>query len=187
MLSSQERNQNFQKETRPITKNFYILQIVISQGRTSHHWPPQWGRVRAGPRHQTTVDQVTRAAVNIFQGCTGSNNGRTPYTELKCCLVLDMAYQGTYLTCINNRRSQIYLTLVGGGIFGNKKEWIYDAIITAHLKFGVKGKSSLQKVILIVFNPRDITESFIRRMKEEGIPVTYVAQEGEEKERDDFF
>jgi len=132
-----------------------------------------------------TVDQVMCAAVNIFQGRTGSENSRAPYSELKCRLVLDMAYQGTYLTCINNRRTQIFLTLVGGGIFGNKKDWIYDAIVNAHLKFGVKGKSSLEKVTLIVFNPRDISANFMRRMEEEGIPVKYVPQEGEGHEKDE--
>jgi len=118
------------------------------------------------------------AAVNIFQGRTGNENSRHPAVEDKCRLVLDMAYQGTYLVTITNNRSQIFLTLVGGGIFGNKREWIYDAIISAHLNWGVKG-SSLEKVTLIVFNPRDIAPNFRERLEAEGIPVTFVAQEGE--------
>uniref|UniRef100_A0A6B2L6C0 Macro domain-containing protein n=1 Tax=Arcella intermedia TaxID=1963864 RepID=A0A6B2L6C0_9EUKA len=127
---------------------------------------------------QQKVDQVMCAAVNIFQGKSGSTNAHQVNIEDKCQLVLDMAYQGTYLCALNNGRKKIFLTLVGGGIFGNKKEWIYDAIIRAHKMWGVKGKSSLEKVYLVVFNPKDIEKLFIDKATAAKIPIIREEKEG---------
>jgi len=46
------------------------------------------------------------------------------------CLVLEAAYEATlWAGIINNQRSRIvYLTLLGGGAFGNPEEWIYSAL-----------------------------------------------------------
>jgi len=114
------------------------------------------------------VDQVMCAAVNIYQGRTGSDNSRTPFVESKCRFVLDLAYQGTYLGAILHNRTQIVLTMVGGGIFGNKKEWIFDSIIKAHQKWGIEGRSSLKRVTLILFNPRDLHADFLNRLQKFG-------------------
>jgi len=84
------------------------------------------------------IDQVMCAAVNIGQGRTGIDNKKIYQSETKCRFVLDLAYQGTYLNAINNHRSQIFLTLVGGGAFANPKEWIYDAIVKAHTKWAIE-------------------------------------------------
>jgi hypothetical protein len=53
--------------------------------------------------------------------------------------VLNATYEATLLTAIENydktQSSNLYLTLVGGGVFGNKLDWILDAIETAILKY----------------------------------------------------
>jgi len=97
-------------------------------------------------------------------------NTAAPNSDVKCRFVLDCAYQGTYLEAIANKRSKIFLTLVGGGAFGNKKEWIYSALLAAHKKWGIIGQSSLQKVTLVVFKSSEITNSFISTLLQEGIP-----------------
>lgn len=47
-------------------------------------------------------------------------------------LVLDATYEATIcsgiLNAINNRNKTLYLTLIGGGAFGNKIEWIMNAL-----------------------------------------------------------
>jgi len=121
------------------------------------------------------------SAVNVFQGRTGSENLRVPNSEVKCQFVLDMAYQGTCLVAIANHRTQIYLTLVGGGIFGNKKEWIFDAIISAHHKWGISGQSSLEQVTLVAFNPRDMG-NLTEMLRVYNIPFRVEEKEGSEED-----
>jgi hypothetical protein len=47
-------------------------------------------------------------------------------------LVLDAAYEATFAAAVVNRSStgnpNVYLTLLGGGVFGNPNHWIVDAI-----------------------------------------------------------
>ncbi len=50
-------------------------------------------------------------------------------------LVLDAAYEATLAAAVVNARAtgnkRVYLTLLGGGVFGNRIEWIIDAIVRA--------------------------------------------------------
>eukprot|EP01125_Pyxidicula_operculata_P019024 TRINITY_DN6857_c0_g1_i3.p1 TRINITY_DN6857_c0_g1~~TRINITY_DN6857_c0_g1_i3.p1 ORF type:complete len:193 (+),score=22.30 TRINITY_DN6857_c0_g1_i3:70-648(+) len=120
------------------------------------------------------VDQVFSAAVNVRQGRSGTENAKAPRSDIKCRFALDVAYQGTYMIAIVNKRSQIFLTMMGGGAFGNKSEWIYDAIIEAHKKFALKSSRFLQKVNLVAFNP-DIGE-LLRKLASEGISYDVIAK-----------
>lgn len=48
-------------------------------------------------------------------------------------LILDALYEATLLAAIANRartdNNKVYLTLVGGGAFGNRADWITDAVV----------------------------------------------------------
>jgi len=54
-------------------------------------------------------------------------------------LILEATYEATFYTALQNYtntgNNKLFLTLVGGGVFGNKKEWIVDAIKKTTLKF----------------------------------------------------
>jgi len=50
-------------------------------------------------------------------------------------LVLEASYEATICAAILNGDNKVYLTLVGGGVFGNKLEWICSAIERACLKY----------------------------------------------------
>jgi hypothetical protein len=50
-------------------------------------------------------------------------------------LILEASYEATICAGILNRDNKIYLTLVGGGVFGNELEWICSAIERACLKY----------------------------------------------------
>jgi O-acetyl-ADP-ribose deacetylase (regulator of RNase III) len=56
-------------------------------------------------------------------------------------LVLEADYEGALLAAIFSGSETVILTMVGGGVFGNPKEWIIDAInraITRIRKLKVK-------------------------------------------------
>lgn len=54
-------------------------------------------------------------------------------------LLLDAAYEATFYVAMENllekQQNKVYLTLLGGGAFGNKTEWIIAALRRALLKF----------------------------------------------------
>ncbi|MEA3490509.1 MAG: hypothetical protein U9R27_01270 [Campylobacterota bacterium] len=54
-------------------------------------------------------------------------------------VVLYASYEATLcvgiLNALKTGNNRIYLTLVGGGVFGNKIEWIVDAIASAVSKY----------------------------------------------------
>jgi len=118
-----------------------------------------------------TIDQVMCAAININQGLNGIINGRCSDIETRCRFLLEVAYHATYLTAMVNHRSHIYLTLVGGGAFGNKKEWIYDAILSAHRRWG-SVSSSLRQVTLVLFKSTDLCKEGLEAFSKSGIPYT---------------
>jgi len=83
------------------------------------------------------VNQVFTAAMNM-----GSVIGKwrnSTLSENVAKFILRGAYKGTILAAIENSRTlsekdypgknKCFLTMIGGGVFGNKYEWILDCII----------------------------------------------------------
>eukprot|EP01087_Luapelamoeba_hula_P015350 TRINITY_DN4576_c0_g2_i1.p1 TRINITY_DN4576_c0_g2~~TRINITY_DN4576_c0_g2_i1.p1 ORF type:complete len:426 (+),score=49.23 TRINITY_DN4576_c0_g2_i1:23-1279(+) len=133
------------------------------------------------------IDQVFCAAANMSQGMSGMRNSCVPGGKDKASFILDSAYQGTYLAAIKNRRSHIALTLIGGGVFGNKKSDIYGSILKAHTQWGNNVESTLQKVTLVLFSSGDVYEPFTSMLQKANIPYNwyeYVA--GEKRLKDSF-
>ena len=58
-------------------------------------------------------------------------------------LVLNAAYEASYAAAATNKaqtgNNMLYLTLLGGGAFGNRMSWIADAICRAHERFLYQG------------------------------------------------
>lgn len=54
-------------------------------------------------------------------------------------LVLEATYEATFLAALINRQrtgnNRLFLTMVGGGVFGNRPEWIIDAIRSCIQKY----------------------------------------------------
>ncbi len=61
------------------------------------------------------------------------------YWEGFACLILEALYEATFHAAVLNARNtgsnKVFLTLVGGGAFGNELSWIIDSISTALEKF----------------------------------------------------
>jgi len=109
------------KEYRKLLKMAYIAYHKDVQV-TSGYRNPNNETIELVEDDTQLVDQVLCSAVNVFQGRTGKQNSQTRDLYAKCRLVLDLAYQGCYLQAIANGRTQIYLTLIGGGMFRNQKD-----------------------------------------------------------------
>lgn len=69
------------------------------------------------------------------------------------CLILDAAYEATlYIAMQNlleNGQRRVFLTLLGGGVFGNDREWIMAGLRRALLKF-----AALELDVVIVSHSR---------------------------------
>lgn len=81
------------------------------------------------------VTQVYCAAVPVSY----HYNIDTEYWETFARVLLEAAYEATFYTAVQNFKQtgndKLFLTLVGGGVYGNRNEWILDAIAMAMEKF----------------------------------------------------
>jgi len=121
------------------------------------------------------VDQCICGAINISQGSSGTYNATTLDIQTKCLFALELAYNGTYLEAIQNKKRKIFLTMLGGGAFGNNKDWILSSIINAHKKWGYKDYSCLEKVSLVLSsNTHQILPTLKESLEKEQIPYSIV-------------
>lgn len=116
--------------------------------------------------------------MNVGQGSSGYfnyqvNNGKAQF-------ILDAVYEATYLSAILHNRKKLYLTLIGGGVFGNDKSWIYNSIIKAHKKYGIK-KSGLETVYVVFYSYFDLEEGFPTNLRQNKIPFRWVEYKSNEK------
>lgn len=69
------------------------------------------------------------------------------------CLILDAAYEATLYVAmqnlLENGQRRVFLTLLGGGVFGNDREWIMAGLRRALLKF-----AALELDVVIVSHSR---------------------------------
>lgn len=70
-----------------------------------------------------TVDQAYCSALPVAYG-----EPPGPAWEPFARLVLDASYEAALLAAIPRRSPRVFLTLLGGGVFGNDVAWIVDAI-----------------------------------------------------------
>ena len=110
------------------------------------------------------VSQVFCSSMNMAQGSTGMTNAKLSGAAAKARLLLEAAYMGTYLAAIDRGCTKLYLTLVGGGVFGNKQKDILDIIIDTHKKIALNKKynSCIKEVHLPLFSvPARISSFFV--------------------------
>jgi len=101
------------------------------------------------------IDQVFCAALNIGKDNTGYKNSQKKSAERKGKFILQSMYEGTYLSAIKNSKKKLFLTLIGGGVFENKREWIIEAIINAHKKWADCPASTLENIYLVFYSGFD--------------------------------
>ncbi len=97
------------------------------------------------------ITQVFTAALDPYNN---SMLTKTLGFENLARTLLHGAYKGTFDVAYDLKAKKIFLTLVGGGVFQNKFEWIAEALQIAFLDFSYKkGTASLPvEVVLILYH-----------------------------------
>lgn len=91
------------------------------------------------PKSTLKVDHIISAAVNLGENVTGISNGYCCGKTLQnnkdaqaiAQKVLETSYEHAILLAAFHKKKKLYLTLLGGGVFENKRIWILRAIIGA--------------------------------------------------------
>lgn len=94
----------------------------------------QWNTEVTIGEHNHTVTQAYSSALPVAYSNIESNLWKD-FAKL----ILTATYEATFYAALKNfentGNNRVYLTLVGGGAFGNAKDWIFDAIRNAVIKF----------------------------------------------------
>lgn len=106
---------------------------------------------------QVTLPGAGHLVTQLF--CSALPVSYAPYNvkpwELFARLVLEAAYEATLCAAIINRErtgcNKVFLTILGGGAFGNKIEWIIDSMRIVLNKF----KSARLDVFIVSFSKPD--------------------------------
>ena len=122
----------------------------------------QWNtEVTTIPAEQL-VTQVYCSALPIAYSNVALN-----YWESFAKLVLHATYEATFYVALKNYQingnKKLYLTLVGGGVFGNEEDWIFEAIESAIRKFN---HTPLEIAIVSYGQSNPMVAAFIEKLKD---------------------
>lgn len=122
------------------------------------------------------ISQVFCSSMNMAQGPTGTNNAKLPGAAAKARLLLRAAYLGTYFAAIDRGCTKLYLTLIGGGVFGNKVRDIFDVIADTHKKVALNKKynSCIKEVHLPLFSVPPCMDDVIEDLKKKKFPFVMI-------------
>ena len=124
-------------------ENLKMISQLIT-GKTPEEYEKLKGKLKTGiqwktevtlPGTKNFVTQIYCAALPVRY----NDIADAEEWESFACLILEATYEATFYTALQNYKNtgnnRLFLTLVGGGVFGNKKEWILDAIKKSVIKF----------------------------------------------------
>ena len=145
----------------------------VSFGYTNS-WDQQMDVVPAAAGQR--ISQVFCAAMNLRQGASGRANAEIPASRRTAALLLEAAYRGTYLAAIRHGSRQLYLTLIGGGVFGNDIDTILSVIEKVHLEVACCEKNTtLHEVHLVLFNEPSGMIRFLHNLRDKGVEAEICA------------
>ena len=135
---------------------------------------------RTQPNHK--ICQVFCAAMNMGQGESGFKNAGIEGSGVKAKLLLEAAYRGTYLAAIRHGCPKLFLTLIGGGVFGNSQTAIMDIIEKVHMDTACTEKNNvIEEVHVVMFNEPSGMVPFLKRLQKKGVEVEVAAYKDEAK------
>lgn len=124
----------------------------------TYHDPPNEKQSSSGgvdlPLKFPLVDHVLSASINLHDFGRSNNKNAAAISNLMRAL-LRAAYEGIYLAALLRQRKNLYLTLVGGGSFGNPIELIVEEIQRAHEKWASHPASQLEDVVICLYSEKD--------------------------------
>ncbi|MCB9785084.1 MAG: hypothetical protein H6744_00195 [Deltaproteobacteria bacterium] len=91
------------------------------------------GLLRVGVQHEVEVLGTDHTVTQVYGSAMPVSYGAPPAAlwEPMARLVLEASYEATMLIARQHGIETLYLTLLGGGVFGNHDDWIADAITRA--------------------------------------------------------
>lgn len=101
------------------------------------------GKLKIGIQSHTdvTISKEKHKVTQVYCSAlpVAYSNVESEYWEPFARLILEATYEATFYTALKNMEKTgcnlVYLTLVGGGAFGNEESWIFNALEAAILKF----------------------------------------------------
>jgi hypothetical protein len=106
------------------------------------------------------IDQVFTSTIQIH------NN---KYNKDKVKLLLQAAYEGTYLAAIHRNTHKLVLTLIGAGAFNNPINIIIECLIDANILYAKHSK--LEEVILPIYDRKINHQNIVNRLLIAGYPA----------------
>lgn len=112
-------------------------------GLTETDYEALKGKLRIGVQNNAEVtisaDKIKVSQCYCSALPVGYSNIPAQQWEAFSRFVLEATYEATFYAALQNFKrtgnKRLFLTLVGGGVFGNKSEWIFDAIGLALSRF----------------------------------------------------
>lgn len=112
-------------------------------GLTETDYEALKGKLRIGVQNNAEVtisaDKIKVSQCYCSALPVGYSNIPALQWEAFSRFVLEATYEATFYAALQNSKKtgnrRLFLTLVGGGVFGNKSEWIFDAIGLALSRF----------------------------------------------------
>lgn len=127
-LASREGLKNINKQIRTISENNYeYLKGKLRIG-------VQWDSEVTISRNRNLISQIYCSALPVAY----SHIEKELWSDF-AKVVLEATYEATLYVALRNyertKNNKVFLTLIGGGAFGNEKEWIFNAIEKSINKF----------------------------------------------------
>ena len=91
------------------------------------------GLLRIGIQHDVEVIGTDHLVTQVYGSALPVAYGGPPRPQWEplARLVLEASYEATVLTARRSGIDRVYLTLLGGGVFGNDDAWIGDSVLRA--------------------------------------------------------
>lgn len=115
----------------------------IIQSKNSLEFENLKGKLKVGIQWNTevTLENTDNFVTQVFCSALpiAYSQIEMKYWKSFACLILDATYEATLYSALINykktKNNKVFLTLIGGGAFGNNIDWVYKAIRKAVLKF----------------------------------------------------
>jgi hypothetical protein len=118
----------------------------------------------------TTVSQVFVGAMNVGT-LEGLKNAGLPTGRAKARLLLRAAYRGAYAAALAQGCERLYLSIIGGGQFGNNACDTLEEIFAAHSDLGRSALNRSLKLVRLVLLPNEpCYPQFISRIRSSQPP-----------------
>jgi hypothetical protein len=159
-------------------KNGYCLAnaegLEVIRNKMSKLTPEEYeqlkGLLKVGIQYNTEVTAYEGALKLTQVYCSGVPVAYSGFSAEKWepfgKMVLDATYEASFWAAIqqmnNSQNNKLFLTLVGGGVFGNPDSWLYDAIINNLKKFE---NSGLNVIFVSYGSSKDLVRKIITDFK----------------------